>query len=251
VGKADLDAEGDIIVHQGITGKFTGTVKAGRSIWARFIENTIVEAGNMVVVSDGIINSQVDALKRIVCRGKRAHVVGGRLRASEEINAKILGSPTSGTETICETGIDPKSKMQLEILTEKKAEMEKQLDEIQLNLQTLINIKKQRKSLPEEKEASMRELMDKRQLLIADLQKNGEDIGKVQEYLNTIKTRGRVSASAKVYPGVKIIIRDAINDVHTEYKAVTFILENGLIRVTKYEEPDDDVNMAPDGYTTN
>ncbi|MCL2374103.1 MAG: FapA family protein, partial [Treponema sp.] len=148
VGKADLDAEGDIIVHHGITGKFTGTVKAGKSIWARFIENTKVEAGNMVVVSDGIINSHVDAYKRIICRGKRAHIVGGRLRATEEINAKILGSPTSGTETICEVGIDPKSKLQLETLTARKAEMEKQLEEIQLNLQTLINIKRQRKSLP-------------------------------------------------------------------------------------------------------
>jgi len=251
VGKAVLDAEGDIIVHKGITGKFTGTVKAGRSIWARFIENTIVECGNMVVVSDGIINSQVDAFKRIVCRGKRAHIVGGRLRASEEINAKILGSPTGSTETACEVGIDPKSKLQLETLIEKKGEMEKQLDDIQLNLQTLINIKKQRKSLPKDKEDQLGELMDKRQLLMTDLAKSNEEIVKVQEYLNTLKARGRVSASVKVYPGVKITIRDEVKIVHTDYKAVTFVLENGLIRVTKYEEPDEEAKRAPDGYTTN
>ena len=250
VAKAELDAEGDIIVHQGITGKNSGTVRSGRSIWARFIENTIVEAGNMVVVSDGIINSQVDAFKRIICHGKRAHIVGGRLRASEEINAKILGSPTSGTETICEVGIDPKGKMQLENLTVKRAEIEKQLDEIQLNLQTLINIKKQRKSLPEDKEAYMGELMDRRQLLVSDMQKINEEADKIQDYLNTIKTRGKVSASSKVYPGVKVIIRDAVNDVSTEYRAVTFVLENNLIRVTKYEEPDEDAKKGPDGYTT-
>ena len=251
VGKAELDAEGDIIVHQGITGKNTGLVRAGRSIWARFIENTIVETGNMVVVSDGIINSQVDAYRRIICQGKRAHIVGGRLRASEEINAKIIGSPTSGTETICEVGIDPKSKMQFETLTEKNAEMEKQLDELQLNIQTLINIKKQRKSLPEDKEASLRELMDKRQILMGDLRKNGEDIAKIQEFLNTLKFRSKVSASSKVYPGVKIIIREAINDVRTEYRAVTFVMENGLVRVSKYEEPSDEVKRGPDGYSTN
>jgi len=250
VEKAELDAEGDIIVHQGVTGKNTGTVRAGRSIWARFIENCNVEAGNMVVVSDGIINSQVDAYKRIICRGRRAHIVGGRLRASEEINAKILGSPTSGTETICEVGIDPKSKMQFEVLVSKKADIEKQLEDIQLNLQTLINIKKQRKSLPEDKEVYMGELMDKRQILMADLKKNNEETAKVQEFLNTIKVRGKVSASAKVYPGVKIIVREAVSDVHTEYRAVTFILENNLVRVTKYEEPDEDVKRAPDGYTT-
>jgi uncharacterized protein (DUF342 family) len=251
VEKAELDAEGDIIVHQGITGKNSGLIRAGRSLWARFIENAIIETGNMVVVSDGIINSQVSAFKRIICQGKRAHIVGGRLRASEEINAKILGSPTSGTETICEVGLDPKSKEQFEVLKEHKADSEKQLDEIQRNLQTLINIKRQRKSLPEEKEAYMSELMDKRQGLITDLQKINEDMARLQEFLNSLKTRGRVSASAKVYPGVKILIRDAINDVRTEYRAVTFILENNLIRVTRYEEPDEDIKKVPDGYTAN
>jgi uncharacterized protein (DUF342 family) len=251
VEKAELDAEGDIIVHQGITGKNAGFVRAGRSIWARFIENSVVEAGNMVVVSDGIINSQVDAFKRIVCQGKRAHIVGGRLRASEEINAKILGSPTSGTETICEVGIDPKSKTQLEKLSAGKEEMEKQLDDIQRNLQTLINIKKQRKSLPEDKEAYMRELMDKRQFLASDLQKTNEDMNKIQEFLNTIKTRGKISASSKVYPGVKILIKDAANDIRTEYRAVTFIMEAGLVKVTRYEEPDEEAKRGPDGYSAN
>jgi uncharacterized protein (DUF342 family) len=249
VEKAELDAEGDIIVHQGITGKSGGLVRAGRSIWARFIENAIVEAGNMVVVSDGIINSQVDAFKRIICQGKKAHIVGGRLRASEEINAKVLGSATSGTETIFEVGFDPKSKEELEKLTLAKETAEKQLEETQLNLQTLINIKKQRKSLPEDKEAYMTELMDKRQILIGDIKKADDGIQKVKEFLNTLKTRGKVSASSKVYPGVKILIRDAKDDVRTEYRAVTFVLEDGLIRVTKYEEPDESVKKAPDGYT--
>jgi uncharacterized protein (DUF342 family) len=176
--------------------------------------------------------------------------VGGRLRASEEINAKILGSPTSGTETICEVGVDPKSKEQFESLTGKKNEMEKQLEEIQLNIQTLINIKKQRKSLPEDKEVYLGELMDKRQVLMTDLHKNSEEMEKIQEILNNLRTRGRVSASAKVYPGVKIIIRDALNEIRTEYKAVTFILENNLIRIVKYEETDEDLKRAPDGYTT-
>jgi len=248
VGKAVLDAEGDIIIHQGVAG---GAIKAGRSMWARYIQNSTVESGNMVVVSDGIMNSQVDAFKRIICRGKRANIVGGRLRATEEINAKVLGSPTSGTETICEVGIDPKSKLQFETLIEKRKEMEEQLKEITLNIDTLINIKKQRKSLPRDKEVYLGELMDKRNLLITDLRTNGIDTEKVQEYLNTIKARGRVSASVKVFPGVKVIIRDEVKPIITEYKAVTFVLENGLIKITKYEEPDDEVKKAPDGYTTN
>ncbi|MDR1047874.1 MAG: FapA family protein [Treponema sp.] len=249
VEKAELDAEGDIIVHQGITAKSDGLIRAGKSIWARFIENAIVESGNMVVASDGIINSQVDAFRRIICHGKRAHIVGGRLRASEEINAKILGSPTSGTETICEVGFDPKSKQELDEHRQNKEKAERELEDIQRNIQTLINIKKQRKSLPEDKEAYLNELMDRRQILIGDIKKAVEGIRRVEEFLNSLKTRGRVSASSKVYPGVKILIRDAKDDVRTEYRAVSFILENGLIRVTKYEETDEDLKKVPDGYT--
>jgi uncharacterized protein (DUF342 family) len=250
VEKAELDAEGDIIVYQGITGRSSGMIRAGRSIWARFIENARVEAGNMVVVSDGIINSQVDAFKRIICSGKRASIVGGRLRATEEINAKSIGSPTSGTETICEVGFDPKSKEALEKLTVKREEQDKELEEIQLNLQTLINIKKQRKSLPEDKEAYLNELMDKRQELTGDIQKTKDEIEKIQAFLNSLKARGRISSSFKVFPGVKILIRDAKEDVRNEYRSVTFILENGLVRVTKYEEPDEESKKGPDGYIT-
>ena len=250
VAKAELDAEGDIIIHQGINGKSGGNIRAGRSIWARFIENAFVEAGNMVVASDGIINSQVDALNRIICQGKRAHIMGGRLRAAEEINAKVLGNPTSGTETICEVGFDPKSKEELGKLQASKEAAVKEFEDLKLNLQTLINIKKQRKALPEDKEVYMRELMERRQVLMADLKKIDAGIQQIEEFLGGLTTRGRVSASGKVYPGVKIFIRDARDDVRTEYRAVTFILENGLIRVSKYEELEE-LKKGPDGYSTN
>jgi len=251
VSKAELDAEGDIIIYQGINGKSDGKLRAGRSIWSRFIENANVEAGNMVVVTDGIINSNVDAIKSIVCMGKRACIMGGRIRAGEEINAKVLGNSTSGTETICEVGFDPHSKIELERLMNIKANAEEEMENMRLDLQNLINTKKQRKTLPEDKEAYLQELIERRQILSEELEKAKEGIEKVQEFMGQIQVRGKVSASTKVWPGVKIWIRDVKEDVRTEYKAVTFILENGLIRMTKYEEPDDLAKKGLDGYNSN
>ena len=250
VSRAELDAEGDIIIYQGINGKGGGTLRAGRSIWSRFIENANVEAGNMVVVQDGIINSNIDAIKSIVCMGKRACIMGGRIRAGEEINAKVLGNSTSGTETICEVGFDPHSKIELERLQNIRSSSEDELEDLRLDMQTLINTKKQRKTLPEDKEAYLQELMERRQILTTELNKAVEGIQKVQEYMNQIQVRGRVCASTKVWPGVKIWIRDVKEDVRQEYKAVTFILEDGLIRVTKYEEPDELAKKGLDGYSS-
>jgi len=204
----------------------------------------------MVVVTDGIINSNVDAIKSIVCQGKRGNIMGGRLRAGEEINAKVLGNSTSGTETICEVGFDPNSKIDLERLQAAKSSAEEGLDAIKLDLQTLINTKKQRKTLPEDKEAYLQELMDRRQVLTEDLKKADEGIDKVKEFMNEMQIRGKVSASTKVWPGVRIWIRDVKEDVRTEYRAATFILENGLIRVSKYEEPDELAQKGLDGYSS-
>ncbi|MDR0472553.1 MAG: FapA family protein [Treponema sp.] len=250
IGKSELIADGDIIVQQGIMGKGGGIVKAGRSIWARFIENSHIESGSMVIVTDGIINSQVDAYKYIICQGKRAHIVGGTLRASEEINAKTIGSPTSGTETICEVGIDPKNKIMLETYSQNKISLTRELDEITRNVQNLVNIKQQRKSLPEDKENTLRELIERRETIVVDLRKITDNTARIEEQIRTSHIKGKVSASQKVYPGVKVIIQDMVNEVRTEYKAVTFILEDNLIRVSKYEDPANDVKMVPDGYTT-
>jgi uncharacterized protein (DUF342 family) len=250
VEKAELDAEGDIIVHQGITGRGNGIIRAGKTLAARFIENTVIEAGDTVIASDGIINSRVDAGGRIICQGKRATIVGGRLRAGEEINAKILGSPTAGTETICEVGEDPKTKELIAQLADAKAALDKQLEEIKLNMQTLITIKKQRKSLPEDKEAYLQSLDEKRVELLTDLKKNAEETGRARDRLGNLHTRGRVSASSRAYPGVRVMIKDAIEDIRSEYRAVTFILEDGLIKITKYEEPDTEGARRTDGYST-
>jgi len=250
VSKAELDAEGDIVIYQGVNGKNGGKIRAGKSLLSRFIENANIETGNMVIVQDGIINSNIDAIKSIVVMGKRASIMGGRLRAGEEINAKVIGNSTSGTETICEVGFDPHSKIELERLQEIKFETEEEIEGMRLDMQNLINTKKQRKTLPEDKEAYLQELMERRNVLTEELTKATEGIQKVQEYMSQIQVRGKVSASVKVWPGVKIWIRDVKEDVRTEYKAVTFILENGLIRASKYEEPDEAAKKGLDGYNS-
>jgi uncharacterized protein (DUF342 family) len=250
VGKSDIEAEGDVIVHQGIAAKTGGHVRAGKSVWARFIENAQVEAGEFVVVSDGIINSSVDANKKIVCQGKRASIVGGHLRAAEEINAKALGSAVSGTETILEVGFDPKSKEKQEALQAQLEHLRRQIEEIDKNLITLQNLKRQKKVLSEEKEAYLQE----QQRIREDLQREHEEISReidsISAYLTTLKLKGKVSASGKVYPGVKITIRDQTYDVKNEQKNITFYLENGLIRSTRYEAVEDiDVRRGPpDAY---
>jgi uncharacterized protein (DUF342 family) len=238
VDKASLTAEGDIIVRQGINGKKGEVINAGHSIWAKFIENAEVKAGDMIVVSDGILNSNIIAEKRIICQGKRAAVIGGKLRASEEINAKSFGSPSGNTETICEVGLDPNKKARFDELAAKREELMAEFDGININLITLNNIRQQRKSLPEDKEQFFAELTENRNKINNELVKINEEMTELSQLLQDLPSRGRVSASAKFYPGVVIKIRDSKYTVSAEYKASTFVLENNMVRAISYIESD-------------
>jgi hypothetical protein len=242
VGRCNLSAEGDIIVHQGITGKNTGQVICSGSLWSKFIENTHVEAGELVVVSDGIINSTVFSDKRIVCRGKRASIVGGHLRAAEEIDAKALGS-VAGMETLLEVGYDPKQKERLVELEEEESELTKQLEDITLNMTTIEKMRNAKKPIPKEKLKAYALLKQKKEKLNARRKRIGEEMNQIHDYLNQLKTNGRISASGTVFPGVKIRIKEAPLDVRNEFHAVTFVAEAGTVSVTKYEESSADISI--------
>jgi len=234
VGNCVIDAEGDVIVHQGILGKTRGKVRTSSSVFAKFIEHAHIEAGDAVVAGEGIIHSFVDANKRIICQGRRASIVGGRLRAAEEINAKHLGS-VAGSETILEVGYDPKSKERMVQIENVIAERMKEIEELELNIKTLNNIKKTQKKLPEEKEQYLQELQEKRASCEKEIDEGNREMEEIRYRLDSIKLEGKVSASDKVFPGVKVFIREANLEVRNEFKAVTFIQEKGNIKVTKYE----------------
>lgn len=249
VGKSEIDAEGDVIVHQGINGKGEGSVKAGRGVWSKFIENAHIDAGDIVVASDGIINSHVTANQRIICQGKRATIVGGHLRAAEEIHAKTLGS-VSGSETIIEVGFDPKSKERLVELTERLEEIEEESDKIAQDILTIKRLKDKKKNLPEEKMQYLKEVTAKKNQLIAEEAELRKEVEELQTYLSSLKVRGRISAAERVFPGVVLYIKNASLPVRSEYKTVTFINEKDDIRVTKYIKLEEDYSKPDNAAST-
>jgi uncharacterized protein (DUF342 family) len=240
VGKCLVDAEGDILVHQGIAAKTEGKIRCGKSLYSKFIEHAHVDAGEYVVVTDGIVHSHVDANKMILCQGKRAQIVGGRLRASEEINSKILGS-VAGTETLLEVGYDPRSKERLVALEDEKKIVEKTLEEVDLNIKTLETLLKVQKKLPPEKAQYLSEQSEKRSELLHRLEEGVREIGQINAHLSSLTTIGKISASERVYPGVKLAIKSANLAVRTEFKFVTFFLQGGEVKVTKYEAFDEEL----------
>lgn len=249
VGKSIIEADGDVIVSLGIMGRDEGYVRAGKSLWAKFIQNTKVDVEEYVIVTDGIINSNVTCNKKILLQGKRASIIGGHLFATEEIHTKTIGSSGGGSETVLEVGYDPRAKQRLDELLAKQDALTKELDELDLNIETLENIKKVRRTLPHEKEETLKNSIARKNEIETESAEMTEEITQIQQHLRELKIIGKVSASGTVYAGVKIYIRDVKEEIRNDTKAVTFYLENGFVRHGKYEPPSaEDMKRTPEGY---
>ncbi len=249
VGKCRVNAGGDIIVQQGIFGKDEGYITGKKSLWAKFIQAAKVEVENSVIVTDSIMSSEVTAMKNIILNGKKAQITGGHLFATEEIAAKNIGSPGGGAETILEVGFDPHAKQRLDELLEKQGNVVKELENTDLDISTLENQKKIRRTLPKDKEENLTKLKDRRAQISTEAAEMTTEIEKLQKHLRELKIAGKVKASGTVYAGVKIYVRDVLDEVHTEVSSVTFYYENSFVKRGKYEPPAADVK-GPDGYST-
>ncbi len=250
VDKSRLEATGNIIVRQGIFGKGEGYVKAGKSLWAKFINDTTVEVEENVIVYDSIVNSNVTAMKNIIVKGKKAQIIGGHLLATQEICAKKIGSPGGGAETILEVGIDPRAKKRLEELQTMQAKGTKEYENCDLDIKNLEQQKKLRKKLSQDKEEKLRVLKEKCDHITVELEDMSKEIEGIQKHLRELKAIGKVKCEDTIYSDVKIYVRDSLDEFKMECRKVTVYYDdvNKLSKRGPYEPPalqEDE----PDGYS--
>ena len=195
------------------------------------------------------MNSEVSAMKRIILNGKKAQITGGHLFATEEIAAKNIGSPGGGTETILEVGFDPRLKHRLEEIQNRQNVIVKELEDVENNITSLENIKKQRRVLPPDKEQSLNENRSRKEEITLESEKLNDEMSQIQDKLREMKQVGKVKVEGTVYSGCKIYIRDTLQEVRNDMKSLVFFMEGGFVRTGKYEKPDMEGVEAPEGYS--
>jgi len=237
VGKCRIEADGDVTIRQGVFGKDECYIRSGKSLWAKFIQSSHVEVENNIIVNDSIMNSEVTAMKNIVLRGKKAQIIGGHLFATEEICARNIGSPGGGTETVLNVGIDPRAKKQLENLQEEQADLVKELENIDLDIVTLEQQKKIRRNMSQEKKDNLVKLKKRHDEITEQTSELSKQIEKIQEHLRELKAVGKVKCEGNVYSGVKVYVRDVLDEVKVDTKSVTFYYDRSFIKRGEYEPP--------------
>jgi hypothetical protein len=235
IGKADVVAEGNIVVRQGIQGKDMAKIVCAGDLYAKFIERANVRAEGYVVVTETILHSNIYCKKKVICAGgKRSQIAGGKVSAFYEINAKYLGAEAY-TETILEAGLDEEAEKKIDDMHKRKELLQKELPDVSQQLNILTEMLSGG-PLPEEKQEVFNQLTLKFGQIKQELSTIDEKVKQLIDYLESIAKVARISGSKTVYPGVRIKIRSEALIIKAEYKFVTFYREGGLIKITPYEK---------------
>jgi hypothetical protein len=207
--KGTLDAsevacKGDLLVDRGIIGRRKGVVRAGGKVYTKFIENSLVEAGDSLYVETGILHSEIHTRNKLVM-GKRSIIVGGRLHAFAGVEAAQLGNDIGiKTEVIC--GVDSNAQRKIEWIKEKTMLLAKKARQLELRIQKGLASREAEQMLARLRGA-ITALNQKNASLLAGQRSNWE---------------ARVTASANVYPGVYLEICNLSLVVPRQMKGVVF-----------------------------
>ncbi|WP_455716314.1 DUF342 domain-containing protein, partial [Anaerosporobacter sp.] len=91
VESADLQAEGDVILQNGMQGGGKGKIVAGGEVSGKFFEQVKINAGGNVN-ANAIMHCNITTKEKVIVSGKRGVIVGGVINAVSGVTATIIGS---------------------------------------------------------------------------------------------------------------------------------------------------------------
>jgi len=229
IQNAEVIAEGKVFCRGGIKG---GTIKCGQSLYTKYVDNAVVKAGIDLVVSEEIINSNVEAGGKIVCVSGKGGIVGGEITAGKFLIAKRIGSE-SYTKTVIEVGTDPALRKKLSEFEKIKTEIEAKFNKLILFIGNLEEEKKDRA-----KKKLLAKMLQAKEKYSVQLAKIESEIRRISTYIANLQSEGKVSVKYTIFPGVVIKIKNAEYEIKQEFRFVTFKYSNGIIKPDKYDDLD-------------
>lgn len=228
-----IKAGGNVYVKEGIRGIGKGRISAGGSVYARYLENAYVEAGQDVIIGESVMQSTISAGEKVIVKGKSGQLVGGFCYAGRGIEARNVGSQL-GVATVLQVGVKPDLMAAMKSVNQKEAEVKTHLEKIKNTLQLLPNVQafKERKSSVKEKILmhSLREAQHRLQRQLQEIKAEKEELSKKIKSLS----EGRVKVQDCIYPGVTIKIGELSYYVRDKMQHVVFMQEGDEITIRPY-----------------
>ena len=225
VQAAEVYSEGDIVVKGGILTRKQSAVAAKGSVFAKYIENSIVEAEKDVVSERAIINSSVRSNGMVICSSHEGKIIGGDVMAYSEIRAKQLGTE-SETTTVLRAGF----KFDVYIaMAEVEAKLETALTESERVKRALA----QAKTAKPEAIAKLKEALASLEAEKANLSQRLAAM-RIRMQVNPFAT---VKAAEAIHPGCMVYIGASRERITKHLKFATLMSDReGGIAMSSYDE---------------
>lgn len=226
---AEIVAGGNVVVKGGITTGNRGFVKANGNVYARFIENSRVEAENDIIIRESIMQSVIRAGGSVRVTDRRAAIIGGIIQASREVEAKYIGSQLA-TQTIIEVGINPKYREEYQKLFKILPQKRNTLENVSHNLQVIQKSNISFENLDGHRRIMLMKMLD-------EFKKLRQEIAEIEQRLEYLSEELQKVSDAKVkvweivYPGVRITLGQSIYIINDPIKYSSFVLEEGEVRL--------------------
>lgn len=209
VEAATIEADGDVIIQNGIAGDERAVIRAGGTVKAAYMESCTVYAGKEVYANN-IIGSYIYCDEKIIVKSGRGTIIGGRHVAGKKIEATTIGCRAERpTELVVgETPNIQKEKEDLQAFIEKTG---KELEEMDRNIKYLAGTAGNHA----ERRQKMEELLMHRTILLDQLEKS-------QKELEEITQRGEGSVKGR-------IIADTVyGPTHVRIRDYTYIIQDEI-----------------------
>lgn len=228
VEAADVFADGNILIKNGIFGGGKCHLAAGGNILARYIENATLRAHKDVIVNDSISRSNVKAGGKIRINNYTGDIIGGHLEALEEICAGVFGSDLQ-VPTELELGIEPKIRAEYGELLGKYNKKKKELLMLEGYIKEYKNYRENKKDISESYSRTIRERLRNYSHLRIEILEMDAKLQVFEEELAKLD-HGIVKATQKVFPGVSVTIVKTTYTVDAPLGKVMFIYSDGEVK---------------------
>lgn len=228
VEAASILAGGDVIIHRGVQGGDRGRL-TGRNIQAKFIQNCRVEATGDVLIDEALMYADVSSQGRVEVRGSKGRIVGGLVRAVQEVNARVIGSKL-GTRTEIMVGVNPDIRAEFDQVNKDLAARERQLEEVVKGVKVLKEATAAGRPIP----GGDSERVGKLLAVLSQLSEEVETLRSRRYELDAIVNGsgpGLIKATETIHPGVRITIGPISQNIQDESAKALFYLEGGEIRM--------------------
>ncbi|MEE9442112.1 MAG: FapA family protein [candidate division Zixibacteria bacterium] len=226
VEDAKIISGGSIMVKGGFWGSRNGLLKAATDVHCKYVDDQIIGAGHAIYVGGEVFNSLLTAHERVIVKGSKGRIVGGKIMAGDEIKATILGSE-AGTRTKLQVAYNAELMKKYRTVINEIKQLNENEERVNEGLYAFYRLQMDGKLAPN-KEAALKKL----EAFKKNLPAQKEKFAKQKEALETKiqqNQNAKIIAIKKVYPGVVLHFGIIYKEITDEMGPSLFQLSGGTI----------------------